>query len=202
MARMAAMSGSVDALKKALRAEVKQKLNNMTQEERVRESRAVTEKLLNSEAYQRSKYVSVYLSMDEEVDTRPILHNIFDTGRVCYIPYYTKDTMKMLRLASIQDYESLPLTRWNIKQPADDTSREDALTAGTLDLLIVPGLAFGTKGERLGRGRAYYDKFMTKCAQHTQLQHMQKVGLAFSAQLCPNIPMSDTDYWLDNVFFP
>ena len=56
--------------------------------------------------------------------------NIFETGKECFIPKYVGLKMDMVRLKDWADYEALPVTTWNIKQPADDESREDALDAG------------------------------------------------------------------------
>ena len=62
--------------------------------------------------------------------------------------------MDMVRLVDLEDYERLPRTKWNIKQPAEDEVREEALESETgLDLVLVPGLAFSRRGERCGRGR-------------------------------------------------
>ena len=56
--------------------------------------------------------------------------------------------MDMLRLYDMEDYNTLPSTKWNIKQPGDDdNSREDALVnKDGLDLILVPGLAFTSSG--------------------------------------------------------
>ena len=51
--------------------------------------------------------------------------------------------MDMLRVHSLEDVDSLPLTSWNIHQPASANGRENPLTSGAgLDLILVPGLGF------------------------------------------------------------
>ena len=61
---------------------------------------------------------------------------IFLAGKKCYIPRYVGEKMDMVRLNSLADYESLPLTKWKIKQPPDDDVREDALETGTVHVLV------------------------------------------------------------------
>lgn len=76
----------------------------------------------------------MFLSMNDEVHTGEIIKDMFKRGKSCFIPRYERSNshMDMLQLSSVQDMESLPLTSWNIRQPADDDqSREEALAAGT-----------------------------------------------------------------------
>ena len=56
---------------------------------------------------------------------------MFETGKECFIPKYVGPKMDMVRLKDWSDYDSLPVTSWNIKQPADDELREDALETGS-----------------------------------------------------------------------
>ena len=63
--------------------------------------------------------------------------------RVCYVPRYDGPDMEMLSVHSLDDVASLPLTSWNIPQPASGEGRENSLTSGQgLDLILVPGLGF------------------------------------------------------------
>lgn len=51
--------------------------------------------------------------------------------------------MEMLKVSSMEDVASLPLTKWNIPQPTSSDGRENPLTSGSgLDLILVPGLGF------------------------------------------------------------
>lgn len=82
--------------------------------------------------YQDSKRISIYLSTKDEIDTFPILKDIFDTGKEIFVPRYKGKTMDMVKLNSLEDYETLPVTKWNIKQPSLTEYRENALETGKL----------------------------------------------------------------------
>lgn len=97
--------------------------------------------------YKTSKRISLYLSTNDEVDTLRILENIFETGKEAFVPRYAGSAMSMVKLRNMEDYESLPLTKWNIKQPAMDDVREDAMENGGLDMVILPGVAFTKSGD-------------------------------------------------------
>ena len=86
--------------------------------------------LLSLPEFQASKRISIYLSTPEEVQTDQILKHIVGSKKTCFIPHYCGPSMKMVPLKSLEDYESLPLTKWNIKQPRDDDIRPDALETG------------------------------------------------------------------------
>lgn len=92
----------------------------------------ITLQLCSLKQYQDSKRISIYLSTKDELDTLPILKHIFDTGKEAFVPRYAGKTMDMVKLNSLEDYEILPLTKWNIKQPSLTECRENALETGKL----------------------------------------------------------------------
>lgn len=82
--------------------------------------------------YRDSKRVSLYLSTEDEIDTVPILKHIFEAGKEAFVPRYKGKIMEMVKLKSMEDYKTLPLTKWNIKQPSTTEHRENALETGKL----------------------------------------------------------------------
>ncbi len=106
--------------------------------------------------------------------------------------------MEMVLLRDLKDYESLPLTKWNIRQPPEgDEMREVADASRQLDLVLVPGLAFTTAGERLGRGRGYYDAFLASCSADVAV-----VALAFDEQMVEQVPAGEKDFRVQRVVSP
>lgn len=74
-----------------------------------------------------------------------------------------------------------------------------------LDYIIVPGLAFTKRGERLGRGKGYYDKYLKELQlfnAERNLKPAYSVGLAFMEQIVDELPISEHDFKLDRVFYP
>lgn len=94
--------------------------------------RRVVSQLRALNQYQNSRRVSLYLSTNDEVDTVPILKHILDAGKEAFVPRYHGKIMEMVRLNSMEDYEALPLTKWNIKQPSITDPRQNALETGKL----------------------------------------------------------------------
>ncbi|KAJ8925491.1 hypothetical protein NQ315_009329 [Exocentrus adspersus] len=191
---------AIKAAKAALRKEIEKKLVQLSSDEKQKQSKIVVEKLFNTPEFKSAKNISVYLSTDNEIDTEPIVKKIFDEGKKCFVPRYQKAGMEMVRLNSMEDWESLPVTKWNIKQPYLKDVRENALDAG-LDLLILPGVAFTKEGLRLGHGAGYYDKYQTKLKELLEVPPVS-IAVAFKEQIVDEVPVEETDVKLDQVLYP
>ncbi|XP_068894224.1 5-formyltetrahydrofolate cyclo-ligase isoform X1 [Tenebrio molitor] len=199
LSRCATMATQASA-KAAIRKQVAEKLTTVSQEEKLRQSREVLKKLLSLPSFQSSKRVSTYLSIDNEIDTEPIVRKIFECGKECFVPRYSKIGMEMVKLSSIEDWETLPVTSWGIKQPKLKDDREDALKTGGLDFIVVPGVAFTSEGLRLGHGGGYYDKFLANIKK-CQEKPPACVALAFKEQVLEDLPTSETDVKIDLVLY-
>jgi 5-formyltetrahydrofolate cyclo-ligase len=79
-------------------------------------------------------------------------------------------------------------------------ARCNARVSGGLDLVVVPGVAFTVNGHRLGRGKGYYDAFLSSC-RATQATPPFTVGVAFSQQIVAHVPTDKNDVYLDLVLY-
>ncbi|KAI4479645.1 hypothetical protein M0804_011042 [Polistes exclamans] len=189
---------TVKSLKKLLRKEMANVISNITAEEKARQSMRVFEKLKALPQYQNSKRISIYLSTKDEIDTTLILKDIFKTGKDVFVPRYSGNTMEMVKLLSMDDYDKLPLTKWNIKQPDFSEARENSFQSGGLDLILIPGVAFTYNGKRLGHGKGYYDKFLNYTFEKQQRKpHL--IAIAFNEQIKDDIPTTESDVSIDLV---
>lgn len=181
---------------------MKQLLSCITPESRAKQSQAVTSKVLQNEAFRQAQRVSIYLSTSDELDTTEIICEMFRLEKMVFVPSYQGTKMKMVRLRDIGEYEKLPLTKWNIKQPDFKESREDAMTNGQgIDLFIVPGVAFTRSGNRMGHGMGYYDKYLTQHAEKYPHKKINIMALALNEQIVDTdeLPMDDHDVRLQFV---
>ncbi|XP_037035108.1 5-formyltetrahydrofolate cyclo-ligase isoform X2 [Bradysia coprophila] len=210
------MSTVSNPAKKLLRAEIKKVLASMTKEDQAKQSASITHQITSMEIFKQSSRVSVYLSTDGEVSTKELLNVMFEEKKEVFVPSYSGKTMKMVKINDIEDYESLPLTKWNIKQPRAGDSRENANLTGGLDLILLPGVAFTKSGGRMGHGMGYYDKYIQglfdtcpgRAAPNEWRGNLNGkmnekktilIGLAFKQQVVENVPIDETDILLDSV---
>nr|XP_056722065.1 5-formyltetrahydrofolate cyclo-ligase [Euleptes europaea] len=194
---------ALQAAKRALRAELKRRLEALSAAEKRRQSRLLGAQLVEHPKYRASRRIAIYLSMPDEVQTAEIIKDIFQQGKECFVPRYKPcgNHMDMVKLASYEEIASLPLTSWNIHQPAESDAREDALSgADGLDLILIPGLGFDKTGNRLGRGKGYYDTYLERCTRHPKGKPYT-IALAFKEQICDVVPMSENDIKVNEILF-
>lgn len=189
--------------KQTLRKEIKKRVAALSEHEKQRQSLVVTQKLLTHPKYLCSQRIAVFLSMDDEVRTDSIIKHMFSAGKSCFIPRYQRHSshMDMLRLGSEEEIHRLPLTSWNIRQHGEDRGAgEEALEAGGLDLILMPGLGFDLTGRRLGRGKGFYDTYLERCMKHPSGKPYT-IALAYSEQICEQVPVDQRDVLIDEVLF-
>ena len=68
------------------------------------------------------------------------------------------------------------------------------MSVDQIDLAIIPGIAFDTRGGRIGQGEGYYDRFIPTLNITTR-----KVALAFECQMVPQVPMDSSDKYVDII---
>lgn len=71
---------------------------------------------------------------------------------------------------------------------------------GGLDLILMPGLGFDKNGNRLGRGKGFYDSYLQRCMKHPKGKPYT-IALAFKEQLCEQVPVDDSDMLIDEILF-
>eukprot|EP00039_Didymoeca_costata_P030194 m.28298 g.28298 ORF g.28298 m.28298 type:complete len:195 (-) comp7990_c0_seq2:69-653(-) len=192
----------MDAAKKLMRQKIKGLLKPLTETDRAQKSAVVTSKILAHPKYKEASHLALFISMKDEVDTTAIFTDAFKQNKICFVPRYTQDNMDMYRVHSLEDIATLPKTKWNIAQPEDVEKRENAMDLEqSMELILVPGLAFTKDGKRLGRGKGYYDNYLRKYIDHFEGRGAPyTIGIGFDFQCVDeDIPMSDHDFILDDV---
>ncbi|MEI6876592.1 MAG: 5-formyltetrahydrofolate cyclo-ligase, partial [Spirochaetota bacterium] len=113
-------------------------------------------------------------------------------GKVVAVPRIEGDDIDFLLLPSSPG--NLPQDRWNIPVPDPTWPKLVPLRAGRI-LVVSPGLAFDREGNRLGRGKGFYDRFLIHLRQ--EAHDVVVVGIGLSEQLLPSLPHEAYDQSLD-----
>lgn len=130
--------------------------------------------------------ILLYAALPDEVPTRPLIEEALADGKTVLLPVVDGDE---LELRMCDDLDDLRPGAFNIDEPQGKafTRFED------IDLAIIPGVAFTPDGERLGRGRGYYDRLLPR------LGTALKVGLCWQFQLVDEMPCDQHDALMDLV---
>ncbi|KAL0069262.1 hypothetical protein AAF712_003626 [Marasmius tenuissimus] len=143
-----------------------------------------------------------------EVDTSSIVSEILKSGKQLFVPRIDKTTagkMDFVRVYNAEDLSSSPAGLWGIKEPSPEYSghpRANALDEG-LDMILMPGVAFDRSMSRLGHGKGYYDRYISKYVA-TGRSRPSLVALSLQEQMVEGnpVPVDDTDWKVDAIVLP
>ncbi len=166
-------------MKKELRKQTLARRLKLTAAERSEKSRTITQRTKSLAAYGQARTVMLYLDFRGEVETTGLVQDALSSGKRIAVPVCNPDrTITPKEIHNLE--QDLQIGTWGIREPRPDQCQPvDPLE---IDLVLVPGVAFDSKGNRLGYGAGYYDRFVLRLRPETPL-----VALAFEAQILPEI---------------
>ena len=166
--------------KKELRRKIREQKRAMTEEQIVAAGIALGEKFAACDAYRNAKTIYGYLPYNQEVRTIPMLERAICEGKRVAVPKVYGDEMKFIYM---DDLTQVSTGYAGIPEPIADGPVAEDPTA----LVLMPGLAFDERGNRMGYGGGFYDKFLAKEPEHPT------VALCYSFQMVDAIPTEDYD---------
>ena len=219
------------ALRKEVRKCIREAYPPNGTEKLITQSNLVFSRLFDLPQYQTAKSIGFFLSMPSgEIQTREAIGRIVRDGKVLYVPRvgldFEKCDMDLVRadtsVKSADDdcnmmfYDTWPKNKWNIPEPPMNDGVSNIARPGDIDLLLVPGLAFDPNGHRLGQGKGYYDRFISKMRQTTPVDMNTTkansagdakpflVGVCLEEQYLDQegfegIPVTDHDFVMDMI---
>ncbi len=148
-------------MKAELRKKILQEMKALSQEQKQVIDQALTERLLQHPFYQEAKVIATYLSFPHEFQTQRLIEQALKDGKKVLIPKtYPKGRMDFV----VYDPQQLVKTSFGLLEPQGNL---EVVAASQIDLIHVPGLAFTTRGYRIGYGGGYYDRYLEQFTGHT-----------------------------------
>lgn len=183
------MGQDINAAKRALRTACKAQRLRLSAEEKARLDKAVADKLFALSAYRNARTLLCYVSTEIEVDTRAILAHALSVGKTVAVPRCIANSREM-DFYILPDLSALLRGAYGILEPAP--ARCEKLTDLSTGLCIVPALSYDKSGYRLGFGKGYYDRFLSRFSGQT-------VGLAYENCFVQSLPHDAFDRRVDVV---
>ncbi|MCC7572986.1 MAG: 5-formyltetrahydrofolate cyclo-ligase [Candidatus Methanofastidiosum sp.] len=174
--------------KSELRAAIKEQIVNLDYAKKEVMDEKIRKNIYNLNEYWVAKTIFSYVSKDKEVDTLDLINHSISLGKTVCVPL-TKKENNSLEMRKIEDLMDLKIGNFNILEPNDHAK---CVNSKEVEILFIPGLAFGIGRERLGRGGGYFDRFLV---QSTGL----KVGLAYEFQIFDSLPVQKHDIKMDMI---
>jgi len=174
--------------KEQLRSKLQKCLLEMSAEQRSEKSRKACRNLVSTPQFQSASTVMMYLSLPHEVDTSEAILYAWQLGKIVAVPKISWQQRHMIpvQINSLETGFSTEVTGLRNPIRGVPTPLEE------IDLVVAPLLGFDSKGNRLGRGGSYYDRFFA----NKELK-APRCGFAFAEQMVDSIPATEHDKPVD-----
>jgi len=178
---------TMQGLKQSLRQSIIAAREKLPAAERLHLSRLIIEAVCDLPQYHQAKTVLGYLNFGAELAAELWVKKALTDGKKVLLPRVNRAS-KHLDLYQVQDLQQdVAPGSWGIREPiAERCVKVEAL--GTVDFILLPGIAFTREGTRLGYGGGFYDKLLARLPHRPNL-----VAGAFALQIVPEIPQESTD---------
>lgn len=174
------------------KAQLRRKLQNclfsMPPEQRVEKSRKACRNLISLEQFQNASIIMMYLSFPHETDTSEAILSAWQLGKTVVVPKISWQQRHMIPVKINSLETGIKTGTGGLRNPTTGVPTP----FGEIDLVVTPALGYDRKGNRLGRGGAYYDKFFA----NPELK-AQRCGFAFSEQVVESVPVNGHDKPVD-----
>ena len=178
------MEETITQQKRRLRAEMRQRISQLDEKARQAKSGVIAERVLSLPEFRCARTVMLFAGMADEVDTAPLIKGALAAGKRVGLPRCLPERRQMEVVEVSDPGRDLAAGAYGILEPVGRT----LIAPEELDLIVVPGRAFDRCGNRLGRGAAYYDRFLVGSAAGAA-----RLGICFHCQLLDAIPHLKTD---------
>src|SRR4051812_23258695 len=174
----------MDTEKTHLRSLLLKQRRSLSSLEVSEKSQRVLAHLSSFQPFLTSQTVVLYSAEADEVQTEAIWHEAVRLGKAVYYPRITTERAELEFIRRAPGVSLVPGTFRIPVPPGND------LLPGlqSTDVVLTPGVGFDKEGQRLGRGKGYYDR-----AFRGVLASALRVALAFAFQIVPKVPVGATD---------
>ncbi|MDR0364340.1 MAG: 5-formyltetrahydrofolate cyclo-ligase [Bacteroidales bacterium] len=176
---------NVDEEKKIIRSQIRKLKELLPEEKRIAKSKRILTQVEQLSYFREASAVMLYWSMDDEVYTHDFIRYWGDKKQII-LPCVSGDELLLRRFENIETMRKGET--FSIFEPSGELFQHPE----NIDLIIVPGVAFDQSNNRIGRGKAYYDKLL-KSSQSF------KLGICFDFQLLKHVPIDQYDVKMDLI---
>jgi len=183
--------------KEEIRSKMRRWRNSLSIVHSQRASHEVLTILSHWDIYQKCSNIGCFISFDGEIATQPIIRQILDDQKHCFLPRLKPYKPNRLWFLPYTLGSQLENNKYGI--PEVSTPLNQAIAISKLDILLMPLVAFDNTGNRLGMGAGYYDITLS---QIENVKRPKLVGLAYQEQIYDKLPIDELDIKLDVVITP
>lgn len=177
-------------LKKEARKKARAAKPTLRSEDYVAAGRRLSEELNRRADISEAENIVAYWPLPDELNTGPFITDCVKAGKRVFLPVIVG---KDLVFRQYTGYKCLRREeRFGILEP-QGTPELDLSHEGEGVVAIVPGMAFTSQGDRLGRGRGFYDRTLG------QIARAKRIGVCYKCQMMDNLPTEEHDLRMDDT---
>lgn len=160
-------------------------------------SKLICQNIINSEFYQKAQIVYAYMALPDEVDLSVLIGDALCKNKTVFVPKVVPNSNKMIFF----DYSKCQFENgsFGILEPKTDDIKEEKIPGDQTAIFLVPGRVFGEDGERIGRGKGFYDIYLSNFLK-TQKKSVLVAGVCFPIQIGKQVPTTEHDIKMDQIF--
>ncbi|HUU19423.1 MAG TPA: 5-formyltetrahydrofolate cyclo-ligase [Sedimentisphaerales bacterium] len=174
--------------KAELRRQLQDRLLAIQSEQRSEKSRKACRNLLSISEFQSASTVMMYLSLPHEADTSEAILHAWQLGKVVAVPKISWQQRHMMAVQIHSLETGFSTSSSGLRNPIAGLP----MPFEEIDLVVTPALGFDRKGNRLGRGGSYYDRFFANAELNAS-----RCGFGFAEQIIETIPVTEHDEPVD-----
>ena len=179
--------------KKKIRKEIQIYFKNMLPSDFILKSEQVLEKLEKLSVWKDAETVLIFLSLSDEIKTDNIINKALSSGKKTAVPRI-KDNNLVFHIIESLDAEFIT-HHLGMDEPDETFAMINTETLRKENtLILVPGLAYDKNCFRLGRGKGFYDRFLSSLDKD-----IPKIGIGYDFQIVESVPVEDHDFPLDFI---
>ena len=175
--------------KKELRKIIRDRKRQYSSRQLEELSLSVLSRLANNKHVEDAHIILVYHSLPDEVNTHEYIDQLIADGKQILLPVVVDGENMIIReYSGAQDLQE---GAFHIMEPIGKLFPKELYDE--IEVGIIPGMSFDEEGNRLGRGKGYYDRLLQ------DMPHLYKIGICFDFQKAKQIPTEETDIRMDEI---
>lgn len=171
--------------KRDARRAIRSEIAKLSTEEKAALSSQIFSKIATSKEIEQAAVVALFIALSDEPQTTDFIERLLSQNKRIVVPRIEGEKMEFYDIS-----DGVAVGAFGIMEPIATVP----VKPSEIDVMIVPGVAFTRNGARLGRGKGFYDKYLS----HNNFRACT-IGVCYPCQLVENLPTEEHDRRLDLV---
>ena len=164
--------------KQVIRKNIASQKKLLSKDSALKRSQQICDRLEQTDIFQKSNCIAIYYAMDDEVQTSTLIEKWYEKKNIA-LPVISGENINFHKYTGIKHIST---GKSGIAEPYNT----EQIPPHDIDLFIVPGIAFDHNCNRIGRGKGYYDRYLSSI-------NKPMIGICFDFQLIDSIPTEKHD---------